>query len=57
MRASAVPPVVTLIGTTFAVLLGGVVVTESLFNIPGLGRLVTEAILKRDFPPIIQGSF
>ncbi|WP_158967302.1 ABC transporter permease [Chachezhania sediminis] len=53
MRTSAVP-VVTLIGTTFAALLGGVVVTESLFNIPGLGRLVTEAILKRDFP-IIQG--
>ncbi|AGT08831.1 ABC transporter permease [Paracoccus aminophilus] len=53
MRAAAVP-IVTLIGTTFAGLIGGVVVTESLFNIPGLGRLVTEAILKRDFP-IIQG--
>lgn len=53
LRNSAVP-VLTVVGTTFAGLMGGVVVTESLFNIPGLGRLVTEAILKRDFP-VIQG--
>lgn len=53
LRCAAVP-IITVIGASFAGLLGGVVVTETLFNIPGLGRLVTEAILKRDFP-IIQG--
>ncbi|MCR6673571.1 ABC transporter permease [Devosia ginsengisoli] len=53
LRCAAVP-IITIIGSSFAGLLGGVVVTETLFNIPGLGRLVTEAILKRDFP-IIQG--
>ena len=37
-----------------ALLIGGVVVTESVYNIPGLGRLVVDAILKRDYP-IIQG--
>jgi len=36
------------------ILLSGVVVTESVFNIPGLGRLIVDAILKRDYP-IIQG--
>ncbi|PJF45951.1 MAG: peptide ABC transporter, partial [Candidatus Thermofonsia Clade 3 bacterium] len=35
-------------------LIGGVVVTESVYNIPGLGRLVLDAVLKRDYP-IIQG--
>lgn len=53
LRCAAVP-IITVIGASFAGLLGGVVVTETLFNIPGLGRLVTEGILKRDFP-IIQG--
>jgi len=53
LRCAAVP-IITIIGTSFAGLLGGVVVTETLFNLPGLGRLVTEAILKKDFP-IIQG--
>ena len=38
----------------FALLIGGVVITESVYNIPGLGRLVVDAILKRDYP-IIQG--
>ena len=37
-----------------ALLLGGVVVTESVFNIPGLGRLTVDAILRRDYP-VIQG--
>ena len=53
LRNAAVP-VVTMIGIAVAILLGGVVVTESVFNIPGLGRLVFDAILKRDYP-IIQG--
>lgn len=47
-------PIVTVIGLGIALLIGGVVVTESVFNIPGLGRLVVDAILKRDYP-IIQG--
>jgi peptide/nickel transport system permease protein len=47
-------PIVTTIGTGVALLLGGVVVTETVFNIPGLGRLTTEAILRRDYP-VIQG--
>ena len=47
-------PIVTIIGIGIALLLGGVVVTESVFNIPGLGRLTVDAILHRDYP-IIQG--
>jgi len=53
LRNAAVP-IVTVIGIGIALLIGGVVVTESVFNIPGLGRLVVDAILKRDYP-IIQG--
>jgi peptide/nickel transport system permease protein len=48
-------PVVTVIGLGFATLLGGVVVTESVFNIPGVGRLVVEAVLRRDYP-VVQGA-
>jgi peptide/nickel transport system permease protein len=47
-------PIVTVIGIGVALLIGGVVVTESVFNIPGIGRLVVDAISKRDYP-IIQG--
>jgi peptide/nickel transport system permease protein len=47
-------PVVTTIGIGLASLLGGVVVTESVFAIPGLGRLTVDAILRRDYP-VIQG--
>lgn len=47
-------PVVTIIGVGFALLIGGVVVTESVFAIPGLGRLTVDAILHRDYP-VIQG--
>lgn len=47
-------PIVTIIGVGVALLLGGVVVTESVFAIPGLGRLVVDAILHRDYP-VIQG--
>ncbi len=51
---NAAVPIVTVIGLGVALLIGGVVITESVFNIPGLGRLVVDAILKRDYP-IIQG--
>ncbi|MGC4410044.1 ABC transporter permease (plasmid) [Rhizobium rosettiformans] len=47
-------PVVTVIGTSFAALLGGVVITESVFNIPGMGRLTVDAIQTRDYP-VVQG--
>jgi peptide/nickel transport system permease protein len=51
---NAAVPIVTIIGVGVALLLGGVVVTESVFAIPGLGRLVVDAILSRDYP-VIQG--
>ena len=47
-------PIVTVIGVGVALLIGGVVVTESVFAIPGLGRLTVDAILHRDYP-VIQG--
>ena len=47
-------PIATVIGIGVALLIGGVVITESVFNIPGIGRLTVDAILKRDYP-IIQG--
>jgi peptide/nickel transport system permease protein len=51
---NAAVPIVTIIGIGVALLIGGVVVTESVFAIPGLGRLTVDAILRRDYP-IIQG--
>ena len=51
---NAAVPIVTVIGLGIALLIGGVVVTESVYNIPGLGRLVLDAVLARDYP-IIQG--
>lgn len=51
LRNAAVP-IMTIIGTGFALLIGGVVVTESVFNIPGIGRLTVDAILARDYPVI-----
>jgi peptide/nickel transport system permease protein len=47
-------PIVTIIGIGIALLIGGAVVTESVFAIPGLGRLTVDAILRRDYP-LIQG--
>src|ERR1700722_6419708 len=51
LRNAAVP-VITVIGTGFALLISGVVVTESVFNIPGVGRLTVDAVLARDYPVI-----
>ena len=53
LRNAAVP-VVTIIGVSAALLLGGVVVTETVFAIPGLGQLTVDAVLNRDFP-VLQG--
>ena len=47
-------PRITVIGVGFGVLISGVVVTESVFAIPGIGRLTVDAIMRRDFP-VIQG--
>jgi len=51
---NAAVPIVTVIGIGLTLLISGVVLTETVFNIPGLGRLTVDAILKRDYP-IIQG--
>lgn len=51
---NAAVPIVTVVGLGVALLIGGAVVTESVFAIPGLGRLTVDAILRRDYP-VIQG--
>jgi peptide/nickel transport system permease protein len=51
LRNAAVP-IVTVIGLGVALLIGGVIVTESVFTIPGLGRLTVDAVLARDYPTI-----
>jgi peptide/nickel transport system permease protein len=51
LRNAAVP-VITVIGSGFALLISGVVVTESVFNLPGVGRLTVDAVLARDYPVI-----
>src|SRR6476661_1888351 len=51
---NAAVPIVTVIGNGVALLIGGAVITESVFAIPGLGRLTVDAILRRDYP-VIQG--
>ncbi len=51
---NAAVPIVTIIGIGIALLIGGAIVTETVFAIPGVGRLTVDAILRRDYP-IIQG--
>ena len=51
LRNAAVP-IVTVVGLGVALLIGGVVVTESVYSIPGLGRLTVDAVLARDYPTI-----
>jgi peptide/nickel transport system permease protein len=51
---NAILPVVTLTGICFAVLLGGEMLTETIFSIPGMGRLMINAVFRRDFL-VIQG--
>lgn len=52
--ANAAIPIVTVIGIGIAILIGGVVVTETVYAIPGLGQLTVDAVLARDFP-VVQG--
>lgn len=49
---NAAVPIVTIVGAGFALLISGVVVTETIFNIPGIGRLTVDAVLARDYPVI-----
>jgi peptide/nickel transport system permease protein len=51
---NAAVPIVTVVGIGVALLIGGAVITESVFAIPGVGRLTIDAILRRDYP-VIQG--
>jgi peptide/nickel transport system permease protein len=51
---NAAVPIITVVGVGVALLIGGVVVTETVFAIPGIGRLTVDAILQRDYP-VIQG--
>jgi len=51
---NAALPVLTVVGNSFALLLGGLVITEQVFSIPGVGLLVVDAVLRRDYP-VIQG--
>ncbi len=51
---NAMIPVITVIGLSFAILLGGAVITEQVFNIPGVGRLLVQAVTRRDYP-LVQG--
>ena len=52
---NALIPVITVLGLTFAMLISGAVVTENVFNLPGVGNLVVSAVLRRDYP-VIQGA-
>jgi len=51
---NALIPIITVIGLSFAILIGGAVITEQVFNIPGVGRLLIQAISRRDYP-VVQG--
>jgi peptide/nickel transport system permease protein len=51
---NALIPTITIVGISFAILIGGAVVVETIFNIPGIGRLIISAVLRRDYP-VIQG--
>jgi peptide/nickel transport system permease protein len=53
--ANALIPVITVLGLTFALLIGGAIVTETVFGLPGIGNLVVSAVLRRDYP-VIQGA-
>jgi peptide/nickel transport system permease protein len=52
---NALIPILTVVGLTMALLLGGAVVTETMFGLPGVGNLVVSAVLRRDYP-VIQGA-
>lgn len=52
---NALTPIVTVLGLTIATLIGGAIVTETVFGLPGIGNLITSAVMRRDYP-VIQGA-
>ena len=52
---NALTPIITVLGLTVATLIGGAIVTETVFGLPGVGNLVTSAVMRRDYP-VIQGT-
>jgi peptide/nickel transport system permease protein len=52
---NALVPIITVLGLTLALLIGGAIVTETVFGLPGVGNLVVSAVLRRDYP-VIQGA-
>ncbi|MEO9189159.1 MAG: ABC transporter permease, partial [Acetobacteraceae bacterium] len=53
--SNALIPIVTVIGIIVSLLMSGAVVTETLFSLPGIGQLLTQAVLNRDYP-MVQGA-
>lgn len=54
---NALVAIVTIVGLRFGVLLGGAVITETVFAYPGMGKMIVDAILSRDYPVLIGGMF
>ena len=52
---NALTPIITVVGLTIATLIGGAIVTETVFGLPGVGNLITSAVMRRDYP-VIQGA-
>jgi peptide/nickel transport system permease protein len=50
----AAGPIISIVGIGLAMLISGALITESVFNLPGLGRLTVDAVMSRDYP-VIQG--
>jgi peptide/nickel transport system permease protein len=57
MLPNALLPLVTIAGINLGLLLGGTVVTETVFSWPGVGRLIVQSVSQRDYPVIIAGVF
>jgi peptide/nickel transport system permease protein len=57
MLPNALLPLITIAGINLGLLLGGTVVTETVFSWPGVGRLIVQSVSQRDFPVIIAGVF
>jgi peptide/nickel transport system permease protein len=54
---NALLPIVTIAGINLGVLLGGAIVTETVFSWPGVGRLIVQSVSQRDYPVILAGVF